>query len=180
MPREVKMRLLALSLALSTVATSALAGEEKGSWALDLEATPGQRLGFAYYASDKFSLRPSVGGGYSSLNGGFANLGLDLRFELRPTKRVTPYAMAGGVYMHNRASIDPTGTLPAIRDPHAARFGAGLGVRTGLTHRLSVFVEGRVTHMAFDDLVSTTRSGQFPLEAPTRFQAGFGFTFRLK
>ena len=174
------MRLFALSLALSTLTTSALAGEEKGSWAVDLEATPGQRLGFAYYVSDKYSLRPSLGGGYSSLNGSFANLGLDLRFELRPQKRVTPYAMAGGVYMHNRASIDPTGRLPAIRDPHAARLGAGLGLRTGLTDRLSIFAEGRVTRLAFDDLVNITPAGRSPLEAQTRFQAGFGFTFRLK
>src|SRR4029453_18580055 len=81
---EVEMRLLALSLALTTLAGPALAMEEKGSWAVDLETTPGQRLGFAYYVSDRFSLRPSLGGGYSSLNGAFANLGLDLRFELRP------------------------------------------------------------------------------------------------
>lgn len=176
------MRLFALSLALTALATatSALAGEEKGSWAVDLEATPSQRLGFAYYVSDKFSLRPSLGGGYSSLNGAFANLGLDLRFELRPTKRVTPYAMAGVVYLHNRASNDPAGRLVTIRDPHAARLGAGLGLRTGLTDRLSIFVEGRVTHVAFDDLVNITPTGRFPLEPPTRFQAGFGFTFRLK
>ena len=174
------MRLLALSLALSTLTTSALAAEEKGSWAVDLEATPGQRLGFAYYVSDRFSLRPSLGGGYSSLNGAFANLGLDLRFELRPGKRVTPYAMAGIVYLHNRSSIDPADRRVTIRDPDAARFGAGLGLRTGLTDRLSVFAEGRVTLNAFDDLASTTEAGRFPLEAPTRFQAGFGFTFRVK
>ena len=174
------MRLLALSLALSTLTMPALAGEEKDSWAVDLGATPGQRLGFAYYVSDKFSLRPSLGGGYSSLNGAFANLGLDLRFELRPTKRVTPYAMAGVVYLHNRASIDPAERLVTIRDPHDARLGAGLGLRTGLTDRLSIFAEGRVTRMAFDDLVSTSDAGRFPLEKPTRFQAGFGFTFRLK
>src|SRR6187549_3607347 len=121
------MRLLALSLALSMLATTARAWEEKGSWAVDLEATPGQRLGFAYYVSDRFSLRPSLGGGYSSLNGPFANLGLDLRFELRPKKRVTPYAMAGVVYLHNRSSIDfARGTAETIRDPHAARVGAGL------------------------------------------------------
>jgi opacity protein-like surface antigen len=174
------MRLLALSLALSTLATSALAWEEKGSWAVDLEATPGQRLGFAYYVSDKFSLRPSLGGGYSSLNGAFANLGLDLRFELRPTKRVTPYAMAGVVYLHNRSSIDPAERLVTIRDPHAARFGAGLGLRTRLGDRFSVFAEGRVTRLAFDDLVNITPTGRSPLEPQTDFQAGFGFTFRLK
>jgi opacity protein-like surface antigen len=174
------MRLLALSLALSTLTTSALAGEEKGSWALDLEATPNQRLGFAYYVSDKFSLRPSLGGGYSNLNGAFANLGLDLRFELRPAKRVTPYAMAGVVYLHNRASIDPAARLVTIRDPHAARLGAGLGLRTGLTDRLSVFAEGRITHMAFDDLASNIGTDRVTLDKPTRFQAGFGFTFRLK
>jgi opacity protein-like surface antigen len=174
------MRFLALSLALTALTTSALAGEEKGSWAVDLEATPGQRLGFAYYVSDKFSLRPSLGGGYSSLNGAFANLGLDLRFELRPQKRVTPYAMAGGVYMHNRLSFDPAGRLVTIRDPDAGRLGAGLGLRAGLTDRLSIFAEGRVTRMVFDDLVNTTAAGTFPLEKPTRFQAGFGFTFRLK
>jgi opacity protein-like surface antigen len=179
MPKEVKMRLLALSLALSTLATSALAGEERGSWAVDLEATPSQRLGFAYYVSDKFSLRPSLGGGYSSLNGAFASLGLDLRFELRPTKKVTPYAMASAVYLHNRASIDPAGRV-TIRDPHAARFGAGLGLRTRLTDRLSIFAEGRVTHMAFDDLASTIDTRRVTLEKPTRFEAGLGFTFRLK
>jgi opacity protein-like surface antigen len=141
----------------------------------------GQRLGFAYYVSDRFSLRPSLGGGYSNLNGAFANLGLDLRFELQPRKRVTPYAMAGVFYLHNRSSIDfATGAPETIRDPHAARFGAGLGLRTGLTDRLRVFVEGRVTRTAFDDLASTTAAGRFPLEPPTRFQAGFGFTFRLK
>ena len=174
------MRLLALSLALSTLTTSALAGEEKGSWAVDLEATPDQRLGFAYYVSDRFSLRPSLGGGYSSLNGAFANLGLDLRFELRPTKKVTPYAMAGVVYLHNRSSVDPAGRLVTMRDPGAARFGAGLGLRTRLGDRFSVFAEGRVTHMAFDDLASTIGTDRVPLEKPTRFQAGFGFTFRLK
>jgi opacity protein-like surface antigen len=174
------MRLVALSLALTTLAVSASGAEEKGSWSADLEAAPGQRLGFAYYVSDQFSLRPSVGGGYSSLNGAFANLGLDLRFELRPRKRVTPYAMAGVVYLHNRASIDPAERLVTIRDPHAARMGAGLGLRTRLTDRLGLFAEGRVTRMAFDDLVSTTDAGRFPLEKPTRLQAGFGFTFRLK
>jgi len=174
------MRLLALSLALSTLATSALAWEEKGSWAVDLEATPSQRLGFAYYVSDKFSLRPSLGGGYSSLNGAFANLGLDLRFELRPTKRVTPYAMAGVVYLHNRSSIDPAERLVTIRDPHAARFGAGLGLRTRIGDRFSVFAEGRVTHMAFDGLASTIDTRRATLEKPTDFEAGLGFTFRLK
>ena len=175
------MPLFALSLALTALAGPVLAWEEKGSWAVDLEATPGQRLGFAYYVSDKFSLRPSLGGGYSSLNGAWANLGLDLRFELRPQKRVTPYAMAGGVYMHNRSSVDfASGTPLAIRDPHAARLGAGLGLRTGLTDRLSIFAEGRVTRTAFDDLTSTIGSSRYPLEKPTRFQAGFGFTFRLK
>jgi opacity protein-like surface antigen len=174
------MRLFALSLALTTLTGSALAAEEKGSWTVDLEATPNQRLGFAYYVSDKFSLRPSLGGGYSSLNGAFANLGLDLRFELRPTKRVTPYAMAGVVYLHNRSSIDPAERLVTVRDPHAARLGAGLGLRTRLTDRLSIFAEGRVTRMAFDDLASTIGTDRFTLEKPTRFQAGFGFTFRLK
>jgi opacity protein-like surface antigen len=175
------MRLFALSLALTTLAAPALAMEEKGSWAVDLETTPGQRLGFAYYVSDRFSLRPSLGGGYSSLNGPFADLGLDLRFELRPKKRVTPYAMAGVVYLHNRSSIDfATGTPVPIRDPHAVGLGAGLGLRTRLTDRLSVFAEGRVTRMTFDDLASTTANGRFPFELPTRFQAGFGFTFRLK
>jgi opacity protein-like surface antigen len=180
MPNGGEMRLLALSLALSTLTTSALAGEEKGSWAVDLEATPSQRLGFAYYVSDRFSLRPSLGGGYSSLNGAFANLGLDLRFELRPGKRLTPYAMAGAVYLHNRASIDPAERLVTIHDPHAARFGAGLGLRTRLTDRLSIFAESRVTRLAFDDLASTTSAGQFTLEKPTRFETGVGFTFRLK
>jgi hypothetical protein len=174
------MRLLALSLALSTLATSALAWEEKGSWAVDLEATPSQRLGFAYYVSDKFSLRPSLGGGYSSLNGAFANLGLDLRFELRPAKKLTPYAMASAVYLHNRSSIDPAQRLVTIRDPHAARFGAGLGLRTRLTDRLSVFAEGRVTRMAFDDLASTIGTDRVTLEKPTHLEAGLGFTFRLK
>jgi hypothetical protein len=56
------------------------------------------------------------------------------------------------------------------------RFGAGIGLRTRLTDRFSVFAEGRVTRMAFDDLASTTVNGRFPLELPTRFQAGFGFT----
>jgi hypothetical protein len=175
------MRLFALSLVLTTLSASAHAAEEKGSWTVDLEATPGQRFGFAYYISDKFSLRPSLGGGYSSLNGAFANLALDLRFELRPTKRVTPYAMAGIVYLHDRSSIDPgAGTLVTLRDPHAARLGAGLGLRTRLTGRLSAFAEGRFTHMVFDDLASGTGTRRFPLEKPTRFEAGFGFTFRLK
>ena len=57
------MRLFALSFALTTLVASPLAAEEKGSWTIDLEATPNQRLGFAYYVSDKFSLRPSLGGG---------------------------------------------------------------------------------------------------------------------
>jgi len=78
------------------------------------------------------------------------------------------------------SSIDPADRRVTIRDPDAARFGAGLGLRTGLTDRLSVFAEGRVTLNAFDDLASTTEAGRFPLEAPTRFQAGFGFTFRGK
>ena len=174
------MRLFALSLALTALAASALAAEEKGSWTIDLEATPSQRLGFAYYLSDKFSLRPSLGGGYSSLNGAFANLGLDLRFELWPTKKVTPYAIAGVVYLHNRSSIDPAEELVTIRDPHAARLGAGLGVRMRLGDRFSAFAEARVTRMLFDDLASTTEAGRFPLEKPTRFQAGLGSTFRLK
>jgi len=175
------MRLLALSLALSALTTTAVAGEEKGSWAVDLEATPSQRLGFAYYLSDEFSLRPSLGGGYSSLNGAFANLGLDLRFELRPAKRVTPYATAGVVYLHNRSSIDPGAETPVtLRDAHAARLGAGLGLRTRLTDRLGVFAEGRVTRMAFDDLTSTIGTGRFTLEKPNLFAIGFGFTFRLK
>ena len=175
------MRLFALSLALSTLTTSALAAEKKGSWAVDLEATPSQRFGFAYYVSDKFSLRPSLGGGYSSLNGAFANLGLDFRFELQPTKRVTPYAMASVIYLHNRSSIDSSAeTRATIRDPHAARLGAGLGLRARLTDRLSIFAEGRITRMAFDDLVGTTHQGRFTLESPNQLETGFGFTFRLK
>jgi hypothetical protein len=87
--------------------------------------------------------------------------------------------MAGVAYLHNRASIDPAGRLATIRDPHAARLGAGLGLRTGLTDHSASLREGRVTHMAFDDLASTIGTDRVTLE-PTRFQAGFGFTFRLK
>jgi hypothetical protein len=174
------MRLLTLSLVLSSLATGALAEEKKGSWAVDLEATPSQRLGFAYYVSDKLSLRPSLGGGYSSLNGRFANLGLDFRFELQPRQKVTPYATLSAIYLHHRSSSDPGARTVTLRDPHAARLGAGFGMRVRLTDRLGVFAEGRVTRMAFDDLVGTTTRGPVHLEAPNQFEHGVGFTFRLK
>lgn len=175
------MRLFALSLALSTLTTAAMAEEKKGSWAVDLEATPNQRLGFSYYISDKFSLRPSLGGGYSSLSGSFANLGIDFRYDLQGRKRLTPYALASIIYLHNRSSIDPGPGAPVtLRDPHAARLGAGLGLRARLTKRLGVFAETRVTRMTFDDLVGTTSGGRSTLERQNQLETGLGFTFRLK
>jgi hypothetical protein len=112
------MRLFALSLALLGLSMPALA-QEKGSVAIDAMTTPGRHFGIGYYITDRLSLRPSLGLSSGGAYGTEFNFGTDVRFELLPYSRFSPYAAASLNYMRvpSLVQIDATGAPIPAADP---------------------------------------------------------------
>ena len=57
--------------------------QERGSLTLDAMTTPGRHIGFAYYVTDRLSVRPSLGVGYSAQYGTEINLGARTALTVR-------------------------------------------------------------------------------------------------
>jgi len=175
---EVGVRLFATSLALLSLSAPAMA-QERGSLTLDAMTTPGRHFGFAYYITDRLSLRPSLGVGYSAQYGTEINLGSDVRFELRPGGRVSPYLTGSFNYLRSPALVqyDASGSPQSSADPNVARYGAGLGFRTQLKYRLALIGEGRVMSSAFRDATGGAFYGQQGLQPGAHFEAAVGLSY---
>src|SRR4029453_11380528 len=106
--REVGMRMVTGALLVLATGTGAFA-QDQGSVALDAMTTPGRHFGIGYYVTDRLSIRPSLGFGYSDGYGAVLNLGTDARFELLPQSRLNPYLTAGFNYQRNPNLIQYNG-----------------------------------------------------------------------
>jgi hypothetical protein len=174
----VGVRLFTTSLALLSLSAPALA-QGRGSLALDAMTTPGRHFGVGYYITDALSVRPSLGAGYAAGYGAEINLGADLRYELMPGRRVTPYLTGSFNYLRSPAlaRLGSGGVPVADADPNFARYGGGLGVRTQLKPRLALVGEGRVMSSAFRDVTVGGFLGQQGLEPGAHFEAAVGLSY---
>jgi hypothetical protein len=183
---EVRMRrtLVLLGLAVAT-SSPALAQSNQGAFALDAMFAPTTGLGFAYYVTDGLSLRPWLGLGYSDLNGFFANVGAELRYEFLADGTVSPYLSASAQYSHNGSipvAPGPTGTGNANYQQLAiqsdsGQFGAGGGVRVSVSRSLALFGEGRVLYTTYPMGSYGTGWSTVQLGDQSRFEAVIGLTY---
>jgi len=175
---EVRVRFLAMSLALLSLSAPAMA-QGRGSLFLDAMTTPGRHFGIGYYITDGLSVRPSLGAGYSAQYGTELNLGADLRWEPLPGRRVSPYVTASFNYLRSPALVqyDSSGSPLAAADPNVARYGGGLGLRTQLKYRLALVGEGRVMSSAFRDASGGGFYGQQGLQPGAHFEAALGLSY---
>jgi hypothetical protein len=169
------MRLLVASLVLLGFSTGAVA-QDRGSVAFDLMTSAGRHAGFGYYITDRLSLRPSLGVGFSSEFGTELNLGTDLRYEFLTGSRLSPYATAGFSYMRSPYLVqyDASGSLMPTAGSDVARYGAGVGLRTRIKYGLSVVGEGRVMNSELRDVPGTY--GQ-AVRNGAHFEAALGVSY---
>ena len=171
------MRLLATSVVVLGLSTSVMA-QERGSFALDAMTTPGRHFGAGYYVTDKLSLRPSLGIGYSGQYGTTFNLGADARWELLPGSRFSPYLTASFNYLRSPyVQYDPGGSSPLSASSDVARYGAGLGLRTRLKYRLSLVGEGRVMNSELREAPGNALYGQQVIQDGAHFEAAVGLSY---
>lgn len=173
------MRSFTLAAVLAGLAVPAVA-QEQGTLTLDAMTTPGRHFGFGYYITDKLSLRPSLGASFGGPYGTEFNFGTDLRFELLPYSRVTPYAAASFNYMRvpGLVQVDSAGLPLENASPNVARYGAGFGVRARLKYGLSLIGEGRVMNSALEDYQgSGAYYGQQSLQSGAHFEGAVGVSY---
>jgi hypothetical protein len=179
-----------VGLALAS-ASPALAQGNQGSFGLDAMVAPTTGLGFAYYVTDGLSLRPWVGLGYSDLNGVYANVGAQLRWEITADSRWSPYVAASALYSHNGAvsvtATSPTGTQgrpntgsgyqPYSVQSNAGQFGIGAGLRRRMSRSLALFAEGRVMYTTYPMGAAGTGWSTAAINDQTRAEAVIGLTY---
>ncbi|HVQ30529.1 MAG TPA: hypothetical protein VMV21_13150 [Vicinamibacteria bacterium] len=181
------MRVLATAVLLCGLAAPVLA-QDQGSFALDAMTTPGRHFGAGYYLTNRFSLRPSLGFGYASDFGTTFNLGADLRFELMPGSRLSPYLAGGISYMRSPYLVADNGNNfsagagGASFDPSASsnvtRYGAGIGLRTRLKYGLSLVGEGRLMNSEIrDGYGGGGFYGQQVVQNGAHFEAAVGLSY---
>jgi len=161
--------------------------QDQGSFALDAMTTPGRHFGAGYYLTNRFSLRPSLGFGYSDQFGATFNLGADMRFELMPGHRVSPYLTGGINYMRSpylvsaNAFSGPTTALSGYGLPtdssNVARYGAGLGLRTRLKYGISLVGEGRLMNSALRSGSTVGFYGGQVVEDGAHFEGAIGLSY---
>ena len=170
------MRVVAGALLVLATGTGALA-QDQGSVALDAMTTPGRHFGIGYYVTDRLSIRPSLGFGYSDGYGAVLNLGTDARFELLPGSRLNPYLTAGFNYQRNPNLIQYNGQGALVPgDTDTTRYGAGAGVRTYLKYGISLVGEGRVMNSSFVD-VPGSYYGAEAIKPGAHFEAAIGLSY---
>jgi hypothetical protein len=174
------MRLSAATFGFLCLAAPALA-QDKGSFALDAMTTAGRHFGLGYYLTDGFSIRPSLGVGYSDLYGMSYNLGADLRWELMPHSRVSPYATASFNYLRDPYLVpfDPSRAPQPSAESNVTRYGGGFGVRAQLKYKLSLVAEGVVMNSAFRESTVPGLGGVQTVEPGAHFEAAIGISYVL-
>jgi hypothetical protein len=170
------MRLALPTLALLVVSAPAMA-QEQGSFVLDAMTRPGRHFGVGYYVTDGLSIRPSLGLGYAQGYGTSFNLGVDLRWELMPEHRVSPYATGGINYFREPylQQVDATGAPLTTASQDVTRYGAGLGVRARLKYNLSLVAEGVVMNSALQDVPGSY--GLQTLQSGAHFEGAIGVSY---
>jgi hypothetical protein len=161
--------------ALVLLAAPAMA-QSAGSIALDAMTTPGRHFGAGVYLTDGLSLRPSLGFGYAQGYGTTFNLGTDLRWEILPAGRVSPYLTAGISYFRDPLvrPYDSTGGLVADGTSNVTRYGAGAGVRARVRYGFSLVAEGRVMSSEVRSL-----AGYYGLQPGAHFEGAVGLSYLL-
>jgi hypothetical protein len=170
------MRLVAGALLVLATASGAFA-QDRGSVALDAMTTPGRHFGLGFYVTDRLSIRPSLGFGYSDGYGAVLNLGTDARFELLPQSRLNPYLTAGFNYQRNPNLVQYSsqGSL-STNDTDTTRYGAGAGIRTYLKYGISVVGEGRVMNSELVDMPGSY-VGAEAVKPGAHFEAAIGLSY---
>jgi len=138
--------------------------------------TPGRHFGIGYYFTDRLSVRPSLGLGFSGQYGTTFNLGGDARFDLLRGHRVSPYLTAGFNYIRdaNLQTFDSPGGAP-LEQSNVMRFGGGAGFRAPIKYGLSLMGEGRVMNSEVRD----TPGGYQTLQSGAHFEAAVGISYAL-
>jgi hypothetical protein len=175
------MRLAIASFAVLACAGPALA-QQQGTVALDATTAYGRTFGAGFYVSDHLSLRPSLGFGYSGTQGTFFNLGSEVRWDFHNASRFTPYTAASFNYMRSPSvgSYDPSGFALLTDRSNVMRYGAGVGVRTRVSDRLSVIADGRMMNSAVRSVA--VLGGLYPqraVEDGLHFEGALGLSFLL-
>jgi hypothetical protein len=175
------MRLAIASLAVLACAGPALA-QQQGSVTLDATTAYGRTFGAGFYVSDHLSLRPTLGFGYSGSEGAFFNLGSEVRWDFHNASRFTPYAAGSFNYMRSPyvGSYDPSGLALLTDRSNIMRYGAGLGVRTRVSDRVSVIADGRMMNSAVRGVVVPgSLYRQSAVEDGLHFEGALGLSFLL-
>ena len=170
------MRLAVPTIALVVLSTPAMA-QERGSFVIDAMTTPGRHFGLGYYVTDGLSIRPSLGFGYSGGYGTSFDLGVDLRWEMMPEHRVSPYATGGVNYFREPylQQVDATGPPLSNASQDLTRYGAGLGVRARLKYNISLVAEGLVMNSALRDVPGSY--GLQTLQSGAHFEGAVGVSY---
>ncbi len=176
------MRLAIASVAVLGLAAPAFA-QQSGSVALDATTAYGRTFGAGFYVTDHLSLRPSLGFGYSGNSGAVFNLGSEFRWDFHNASRFTPYTAASFNYMRSPylSAMDPSGLAILSDRSNIARYGAGLGVRTRISDRLSIIADGRMMNSVVRDVTNSgTLYRQRAVESGAHFEGALGLSFLLK
>ena len=170
------MRLAFPTLTLLVLSAPVMA-QDRGSFVIDAMTTPGRHVGLGYYLTDGLSVRPSLGIGYSDVYGTTFNFGVDLRWEMAPDHRVSPYATGGINYFREPylVQVDASGSPLANASQDLTRYGAGLGVRARLKYNLSLVAEGLVMNSALHDVPGSY--GLQTLHPGAHFEAAVGVSY---
>ncbi len=179
------MRRMVLLLGMLALAGPVRAQSNQGAFGLDATLAPATSLGFSYYVKDGLSLRPWLGLGYSGYSGFFANVGAELRYELRVDDRLSPYLSATALYSHygnsgtTFATTGSTAYQPITLASDIGQFGAGVGLRFQVLHDLAVFAEGRALYATSPMGSLGTGWSTFDINTRTHVDAVFGLTYFL-
>jgi hypothetical protein len=161
------------------LAAPALA-QDQGSFVVDAMTTPGRHFGAGYYMTDRLSIRPSLGFGYSGAYGTTFNFGTDLRLDLLPASRFSPYLTAGINYMRSPFLV-PESALAATSpaSTNVARYGGGLGIRTHVKWGLSLLGEARVMSSEIRSGSEVGLYGASTVHDGAHFEGAIGLSYVL-
>jgi hypothetical protein len=172
------MRMLAASVVLFGLACPALA-QERGSFTLDALTRSDRPVGLGYNMTDRLSVRPSLALGYSDAYGTTYSLGTDLRWDLLPSSRFSPYATAGLEFRRTPlATVGTSGGL-SVAPQSITRYGGGFGVRTRVFRRLSAIAEGRVMNSGFDQVQVSGLGLYKQYQSRVRVEGALGLSYQF-
>jgi len=179
------VRKLIVALALAwTAAGPASAQSNKGAFGVDAMLAPTTGLGFAYFVTDGLSVRPWLSVGYSGMEGFFANLGGQVRYEFGAGWTVSPYLSGSAQYVFSETTPlpppGPNGAPALAEESSGGQLGAGAGLRLRVAESLSIFTEGRVFYATYPMSGARTGWSTFELGTHSRGEVVFGLTYLFR